>query len=196
MAVDGDNLWQDVVSQANQRGDAFSPEDVAWADSCLVKDSEPLDNNWSSITEAVLDILASQASSFDTLPPYVSNDDAPEMEADGASSIKELDESGKTVLQEFIGDDSHFKLLDFTESEIADVGSFWEESVDIMDTSEDIFKVWDMHFASEEDDFVKQLNRALADSAAFNGEGTPPDKLTFEDIISSMADLKLQQTSS
>ncbi|KAJ4838091.1 hypothetical protein Tsubulata_022154 [Turnera subulata] len=47
----------------NQGLDALSPEDVAWADSCLVKDPEVSDVDWSSVKDALLEILSSQPES-------------------------------------------------------------------------------------------------------------------------------------
>ncbi|XP_010276644.1 PREDICTED: uncharacterized protein LOC104611329 [Nelumbo nucifera] len=70
MAVEGD-VWQDFASsitsnskEPSQTGDAPSPEDVAWADSCLIKDPELSDSNWDSLKDALLDILSFQAHSY------------------------------------------------------------------------------------------------------------------------------------
>lgn len=40
-----------------QSEDNVSPEDIAWADSCLIKDPEYLDSNWSHLRDALMEIL-------------------------------------------------------------------------------------------------------------------------------------------
>ncbi|KAA8536045.1 hypothetical protein F0562_028523 [Nyssa sinensis] len=72
MAV-GDEMIESSVSprilnsvESKQIGDMFSPEDVAWADSCLIKDPETSDSNWNSPKDALLEILSSQPDSLDS----------------------------------------------------------------------------------------------------------------------------------
>ncbi|XP_052182127.1 uncharacterized protein LOC127794886 [Diospyros lotus] len=55
----------DVVATKKSE-EIISPEDIAWADSCLVKDSEILDCNWDALKAALLEIGASQPDSFDS----------------------------------------------------------------------------------------------------------------------------------
>ncbi|CAI0375090.1 unnamed protein product [Linum tenue] len=43
---------------STQNGDAFSTEDIAWADSCLVKDPDISAGDWSSINDALLQVLS------------------------------------------------------------------------------------------------------------------------------------------
>ncbi|OVA12880.1 hypothetical protein BVC80_1805g94 [Macleaya cordata] len=69
MEVEGD-VWQRFVSslvssseEAKQSGDALSPEDAAWVDSCLVNDPEISDDNWNAFKDALLDILSLQPTS-------------------------------------------------------------------------------------------------------------------------------------
>ncbi|KAK2665441.1 hypothetical protein Ddye_004015 [Dipteronia dyeriana] len=47
-----------------QIGDALSPEDLAWVDSCLIKDSEILDSNWNALKGALLQIVDSNPESL------------------------------------------------------------------------------------------------------------------------------------
>ncbi|GAB4853836.1 hypothetical protein Ancab_018031 [Ancistrocladus abbreviatus] len=43
-----------------QSGDPLSPEDIAWADSCLIKDLEASGSDWNSLSDALLEILGLQ----------------------------------------------------------------------------------------------------------------------------------------
>ncbi|CAK7329610.1 unnamed protein product [Dovyalis caffra] len=52
--------------ESNQNGDALSLEDVAWVDSCLVKDPEISDGDWSSLKDVLLEILSLQPESHDS----------------------------------------------------------------------------------------------------------------------------------
>lgn len=62
MAVE-DDVMEGIVSslESNRKGETLSVEDVVWADSCLIKESEIPDGDWSSIEDALLEILTSQA---------------------------------------------------------------------------------------------------------------------------------------
>lgn len=44
----------------DEKSEALSPEDIAWVDSCLIKESDISDGNWNSVTDALLEILSSQ----------------------------------------------------------------------------------------------------------------------------------------
>uniref|UniRef100_A0A6M2EU78 Uncharacterized protein n=1 Tax=Populus davidiana TaxID=266767 RepID=A0A6M2EU78_9ROSI len=61
--------------ESNKNGDALSPEDVAWADSCLVKDDGISDGDWSSLKDVLLEILSLQPESHDSSKP--GTDDLP-----------------------------------------------------------------------------------------------------------------------
>ncbi|CAL5377097.1 unnamed protein product [Camellia sinensis] len=62
----GCSFFLDSV-ESKQGGDALSPEDVAWADSCLIKDSEISDGNWDSLKAALLNCLDITTSQHDSL---------------------------------------------------------------------------------------------------------------------------------
>ncbi|KAA8546035.1 hypothetical protein F0562_020514 [Nyssa sinensis] len=72
MAVEDDMMESSVSShilnsvESKQSGDVLSPDDVAWVDSCLIKDSEVSDSNWNSLKDALLEILSSQPESLDS----------------------------------------------------------------------------------------------------------------------------------
>jgi hypothetical protein len=46
--------------------EVLSAEDIAWVDSCLVKDPENSNGNWDSLKDALLEILSSQPESLDS----------------------------------------------------------------------------------------------------------------------------------
>ncbi|KAF5745414.1 hypothetical protein HS088_TW07G00998 [Tripterygium wilfordii] len=52
--------------ESNRNGDALSPEDIAWADSCLIKDPEISDGDWNTLKDVLLEIISSQPESFDS----------------------------------------------------------------------------------------------------------------------------------
>ncbi|KAK2978286.1 hypothetical protein RJ640_017137 [Escallonia rubra] len=66
--VGGDDMTEGSISSRflssedfpKQVEDDLSSEDVAWVDSCLIKDPDILECNWNSLTDALLDILSSQ----------------------------------------------------------------------------------------------------------------------------------------
>ncbi|PON99897.1 hypothetical protein TorRG33x02_043150 [Trema orientale] len=49
----------------DEKSEALSPEDIAWVDSCLIKESEVSEGEWNSMTDALLEILSSQAGLYD-----------------------------------------------------------------------------------------------------------------------------------
>lgn len=50
-----------IVSQQNG---VFSPDDLAWVDSCLNKDSDISETDWSPLRDALFEIISSQSRSF------------------------------------------------------------------------------------------------------------------------------------
>lgn len=57
-----DSVYSLLVNSLNSNlnEEPLSPEDVAWADSCLNKDVDSTDTNWNFVQEALLEILSSQ----------------------------------------------------------------------------------------------------------------------------------------
>ncbi|CAL1385639.1 unnamed protein product [Linum trigynum] len=58
-------ILESLVS--SQNGDSLSTEDIAWADSCLVKDPDISAGDWSSIKDALLEVLSLVPESLDSL---------------------------------------------------------------------------------------------------------------------------------
>ncbi|XP_061339590.1 uncharacterized protein LOC133286214 [Gastrolobium bilobum] len=50
----------------SRQNEVFSPEDLAWVDSCLVKDSDISDSDWIPLKNALLEIVSSQSQTFST----------------------------------------------------------------------------------------------------------------------------------
>ncbi|XP_041998929.1 uncharacterized protein LOC121748562 [Salvia splendens] len=263
----------------------FSPEDVAWADSCLSKDPDMLDSGWNSLRDALFPALNVQ----DDPSAYTSKDspeganmdvvfdedpgtvvDNPEGKtvngiaavSEGTSSglssefqslLYDLDETpvpGLSKLMEIHStrgrNDHHYletnplsiaDTNDLTEAsgdgiskrEDVDADPFWSkhkmeevflptydenlkdlglsdpevefvfQESKLQQSSEDIFVIWDFDSTTEENDIVKQLNKALAgnpaplldDSESWIGlqDGA------VDDIISGIADLSLSPNS-
>ncbi|KAL5788721.1 hypothetical protein ACOSP7_005670 [Xanthoceras sorbifolium] len=70
MAVEDDMTEGSISSlivdslDSNRSGDVLSSEDLAWVDSCLIKDAEISDSNWNALKDALLEIADSQPESF------------------------------------------------------------------------------------------------------------------------------------
>lgn len=56
----------------DEKRDMLSPEDIAWVDSCLIKEPEISDGNWSSMKDALLEVLTSQPGLYNS-PASVSD---------------------------------------------------------------------------------------------------------------------------
>lgn len=52
--------------ESNERGEVLSPEDIAWIDSCLVKEPESSESNLNSLKDALLEIFSSQPELFNS----------------------------------------------------------------------------------------------------------------------------------
>ncbi|KAF6160541.1 hypothetical protein GIB67_019481 [Kingdonia uniflora] len=57
-----DDVWQAFVSSLvlTDDGDALSPEEAFWVDSCLVEDPELSDSSWNAVRDTLLDVLIAQ----------------------------------------------------------------------------------------------------------------------------------------
>ncbi|CAJ1978577.1 unnamed protein product [Sphenostylis stenocarpa] len=85
------------------QNDLLSPEDLAWADSCLVKDSDISETDWVPLKNALLEIISSQSQYFSTegedieIPPYSSSSERITVELNQQSSTSD----GKCLSQSF-----------------------------------------------------------------------------------------------
>lgn len=53
-----------INSIDSQQKQVLSPEDLAWADSCLIEDADILESTWNPLKNALLDIISSTPESF------------------------------------------------------------------------------------------------------------------------------------
>ncbi|GER42297.1 replicase large subunit [Striga asiatica] len=164
-----------------------SPEDVAWADSCLSKDSDVLDNDWNlnALKEALLETSTPQ-----NKPSLNENTD------DFWSSHKVED----IFLPTYNENSRDLGLSD-------DETGFVFQTNELDQPAKDIFKVWDLDLPPEEDDddLVKQLNKALGENSLDSRSSTSDDNVTkawkdlpgksLDDLISGIADLALNPSS-
>ncbi|PIA55977.1 hypothetical protein AQUCO_00700355v1 [Aquilegia coerulea] len=87
MSIVEDDVWKSFVNSIvsenySQNDDVLSPEDVAWVDSCLVKDPELSEDNWNAMKDALFDIISSEE---------VLNDDHSVVENDGMERGIQMD---------------------------------------------------------------------------------------------------------
>ncbi|XP_073156465.1 uncharacterized protein [Henckelia pumila] len=176
-----------------QSGTVHSPEDVAWADSCLTKDPDALENGWNSLRCALFETSVSQPDSsshetdnfpvsdkMDVISSSERTGDAKNLEKatiDVASNGKasEPSSSDSSNSENTDGFWSRHNLDDvflptYNEN-LRDLGTSDAEVDMVLQTlkldqpTDDIFKIWDLDIQPEEDDLIKQLNAALAGSS-------------------------------
>ncbi|MCD7464294.1 hypothetical protein HAX54_052472 [Datura stramonium] len=232
MAVD-DDMKDESVSPldlnsigSNESGDVLSPspEDIAWADSCLINDLAISDHGMDSLKHALLDSLPSQ-----TFFSSVMRDDSPQesrsfpaIEETGISGIVDAasydvsptNEQRNTTRDQIYNKnrDSFWSrtnsknffspsynedlgLLEASDSDVdSEFSTFVEENLD-----DYIFKVWELDIPDDEYDIVKQLNKALAESSLDSTPSASENLLVLDDklladIISGLDDLSLSPT--
>ncbi|XP_059647599.1 uncharacterized protein LOC132293941 [Cornus florida] len=298
--AEGDDPMEGSVSspvlgsvESKQSGDVLSPEDVAWADSCLIKDPEISHSNWNSLADALLETLSSLPDSvafsgveIDAFPAQTDmeilsmNEEAEssqylERNVSDIVPINEEEESNKDhIMHEktdalsertdlvnsflptynedlnFFENTDYEVALDFQVSEMESVTDIvpineveksnndhiihekidalrertnlvnaflprynedlkkteiTDDGVDFVfrlsekePSTDDIFRVWDLDFPDEEDEFIKELNKALAGIplqptlSTFDDSGAKEESL--DDLISGIAELSLKNS--
>lgn len=185
--------WMESSQESSQEAGSLSPEDVAWADSCLIKDSEVSDSDWDSLKDALLEILNAQPNSNGTSGPgnypfpsradmeILSSDDGPENvllpTTDDYPIPIPIDEL-KEDYEEIPDDLKAHNFNDGTRLENAFLPSYSEKQQsesrnadlsyfgdEIESATDDIFKIWDLEIPAEEDELIQQLNKALTDGS-------------------------------
>lgn len=222
---------------SNLDDDALSPEDLAWADSCLNKEVDASDADWSSIKDALLEIISSQSESPANFSAAQSSMEVIANEAfrsrENLSSgefgrgsdededlLDEDDDFGEVEsidISEDDGDDfvSRNKRLrmrgknlnnvfrpNYSEDvKVEDLDSGLSSSLYEVDTSlQSIFQVWDLGVSDEQDDFTKQLNKAIDDgpsqiqSISFDSAASKDQMhVSMDDLIAGIDGLSLKQ---
>ncbi|XP_062076901.1 uncharacterized protein LOC133781829 [Humulus lupulus] len=77
--------------ESDEKSEALSLEDIAWVNSCLIKESEIPDGNWNSVTDALLENLSSQPGLYNSASV-----------SDAIHKSQESDEKSKALLLEDI----------------------------------------------------------------------------------------------
>ncbi|KAK1571973.1 hypothetical protein Q3G72_025606 [Acer saccharum] len=90
-----------------QIGDALSPEDLAWVDSCLIKDSEILDSNWNALKGALLEIVDSHPESLSYSAGMIES--SPER-----TDMEILPSSEETETAELLGRNDNDEVVSFS----------------------------------------------------------------------------------
>ncbi|KAL5976537.1 hypothetical protein ACLOJK_020870 [Asimina triloba] len=199
-----DNGWSGAVSsvvsnsesgEPSQREHSLLAEDAAWIDSCLTLNPEMSDDAWGPLKEALLDIISTsvslghkQAATLVGRAISEAGDDV-DMKSEEAEAMPLRGDTGDPILinpfdREEIGD---------AEAEVAAL------SAENIESPEDIFKVWDLSTELEEDDFVKQLNKALTESSLRDlplvrdySSRIALDAEVVDDLIAGISDLSLR----
>lgn len=186
--------------ESNQRGEVLSPEEDAWVDSCLIKDTEISDGSWDSLKDALLEIVSSQPKLFNSsaavgegFPEGTDVEILPSWEqAETVQFQRRTDDVIPLVSQEEERDGDSIPvtlkknswalsfegnpfLPTYTESlkesaSIAPKLDLGSPACEMELSTEDIFRVWDLNIPAEDDELGKQLDKALVESSL---ESTP-----------------------
>ncbi|KAH1143280.1 hypothetical protein GLYMA_12G151000v4 [Glycine max] len=115
---------------ASRPNEVLSPEDLAWVDSCLVKDSDNSETDWIPLKNALLDIISSQPQSFST-------------EEQSSTSVKHNKQSSTFDWKRLSEPSSTYnvKLLMAVETSTDEIPD--DEKTDGA-PRRDIFKIWDL----------------------------------------------------
>lgn len=209
MAVGDDAMIEGSVSslllnslESSQDAGSLSPEDVAWVDSCLIKDPEVSDSDWNSLKDALLEILNVQPNALGTsgagnvvfpsradMEMLPSNDEAENAllptTDDYPIPINEVEENCDDIpdnqkahnfrSRAYLGNVflPSYNEENQRESRNTDLSSLGDE---IEPSTDDIFKVWDLEIPAEEDELIQQLNKALTDISS------PSIPASFDDL--------------
>ncbi|CAI0375089.1 unnamed protein product, partial [Linum tenue] len=113
---------------STQNGDAFSTEDIAWADSCLVKDPDISAGDWSSINDALLQVLSLAPKSQGSLSGAMNDngcvggtDDFEMLPPDDAVVIEQPSPSSDDHYRVTIGDEPNLNIDTMLSKEEMDV---------------------------------------------------------------------------
>ncbi|KAM7470836.1 hypothetical protein LguiA_009019 [Lonicera macranthoides] len=169
---------------AKQNEDTVSQEDLAWADSCLIKDPDISGTNWDSLTEALLDVSSYQTDSIGLTPAkrdisswgtdmqilHSSQEAGTSRDTERTAQINEEEEVEKKG-DEFLTEEKNVNLGQRSEVENVFRPTYKGEmrGIEISDSDsdlsflafgieeesiEDIFKVWDLEIPDDDEDEV------------------------------------------
>ncbi|XP_073278906.1 uncharacterized protein [Primulina huaijiensis] len=175
----GDDMTEPSVSSSGlssvdfgQGGTVHSPEDVAWADSCLTKDPEALENGWNSLRCALLETSVSQpdSSALET-DDFPESDKMDKMEVfsstEGTGDVKNLEKAtidvasnGKTTID--------VKNLEKATVDVASNGKASERSSSDSSSGDNTGGFWSRH--NLDDVFLPTYNENGRDLGTYDSE--------------------------
>lgn len=198
----------------NQNQDVLSPEDFAWADSCLIEDPEISETNMNSLKEALLDILDQHSEIFGTSSNYFDNsydvtdpDNLTSVVEEGTSHTAETSIVGELEEETEESHDvlSIFKqqpflptyndeMMNVQYSDNDDDDGFVLSEMVTEPLCDDIFKVWDLDIQVEEEDELDiQLKEALSSNAGTRVPKKKGLKLeSVDSLVASIAELSIK----
>ncbi|XP_020244998.1 uncharacterized protein LOC109823018 isoform X2 [Asparagus officinalis] len=160
--------------ESNSKKSELSPEDAAWADSCLVSDPQLSQDNWDDLREALLEALS----------PRVVFDDEEEPKA-SINEIAEENIQARELAEDEEATEERKRTSEFAQGEaMHNTGDF--------ESQDNIFKVWEIETTQEdeENELIKQLKKALRESKFQD------DKiLEVDELIANMGDLSIEPPS-
>lgn len=226
-----------IVSQQNE---IFSPEDLAWVDSCLNNDFDISESDWMPMRDALLEIISSESQSSkvdggdgnQSIPCSEETNTTFQLnQSSSTSDVEHLQSRSSTynvslismatetsidteftntlysstfqgnpflpTYNEDLRPNKTFDLgLDLDSAtygmdqenifKVWDMGYATDESEQ---ASESIFKVWDLDIPSEEGELVKELKKALSK----NSLRKDMKEESLDDLIAGIADLSLNK---
>ncbi|OIW08258.1 hypothetical protein TanjilG_15219 [Lupinus angustifolius] len=174
----------------SRQAEVLSPEDLAWADSCLIEDSSFSETDWVPLKDALLEVISSQPQPFSTdredIEILQEKIESVNLGLNQESSTHDSSEASSTynfnpisVAVQMSDDENPEPSLtfmgnpflptyneDLKENDTIDVGLDLDSSTyELEHASESIFKIWDLNIPTEEDDLVKQLDKVLSENS-------------------------------
>lgn len=226
-----------IVSQQNE---IFSPEDLAWVDSCLNNDFDISESDWMPMRDALLEIISSESQSSkvdggdgnQSIPCSEETNTTFQLnQSSSTSDVEHLQSRSSTYNISLISmatetsTDTEFTNTlssstfqgnpflptyneDLRPNKTFDLGLDLDSATYEMDqenifkvwdmgyatdeseqASESIFKVWDLDIPSEEGELVKELKKALSK----NSLRKDMKEESLDDLIAGIADLSLNK---
>jgi len=205
-----------INSIASRQNQFLSPEDLAWADSCLVKDSDISETDWVPLKSALLEIISSQSEFFRNdveIPPNGISSESITVELNQQSSTSDgrrISESSSTYNPLLMAVETSTDEIpdDETSANLPSVNPFLptynenlkeKETIDFeldLDSSsyemeqraDNIFKIWDLDIPSEEGELVNQLEKALSENSFQTVPSSSDDSVKRMDMKDSSLD--------
>ncbi|KAL3614015.1 hypothetical protein CASFOL_042089 [Castilleja foliolosa] len=178
-------------------------EDEDWADSCFTKDPDMLNSSWDSLKDALLETLNTQntpspyndsteASKTETMLPEVGTDDDRDLFNTSINSNTTATINSDDFWLRHRMEDIFLPMYGKTSRELDSEVDFVFQSVELEQSKEDIFKIWDLEIRDKEDNgLLKELDKALVESSLDPISPVSGDDESLDDLISGIADLAL-----